>query len=185
MRRPLTFVDDYKGNGISPPSRKRRRTIVDAFGEISLEKEIQPSAEWIEEDNNSMHSSEIRMRDKDMTMATDPISNYTSDDHIDDDEEQERPLSAKEIAEREIMRQIVFGATSTERRTDPVDRRLQELIRESFKQDIKPDTMMCDMNVETSYNRPSPSMVVEGEGRPRSNSLPDGDDFAGMDLDPL
>lgn len=82
------------------------------------------------------------------------------------------------------MRRLVFGEDKTERRFDPVERRIQQLIRESFKQGARPDVMQCDMDIEASYSRPSPSMggVSEMKTKTRSNSL---DDLNDMDIEPL
>lgn len=166
------------------PSRKRRRTIVDVFQSISLSEH--------EKDRQSVSPvvtdvERIEIPSNDIVAA--PQDDFMIDAEDDDDESVDsKPLSLKEVAEREIMRALVYGPSSSSstaqglQRQDPVDQKLQDLIRGSIQKAIRQDSQ-CDMDIETSYTRPS-SMESEPVGnRPRSNSLPNEFTAEQMEMD--
>lgn len=109
-----------------------------------------------------------------------PTDEDSSSVHTSDSDDEEI-LTAKDLADREVMRRMVFG----EETKNPADRRFQQLLRDTFKQGQKPDTMQCDMDIETSYSRPSPNMSGVQSMRPRSNSLDDLQTGTSMDVEPL
>ncbi|CAB9516068.1 expressed unknown protein [Seminavis robusta] len=160
------------------PSRKRRRTIEDAFRSIS-----------ISQNHTNPVPLPVPVGGRLSVVSNDDFMIDAEDDDSDDDDE--NPLTEKEIAEREIMRALVYGLRPTQPvpRQDPVERMLQDLIRGSIREAITRQTSLCDMDVETSYNRRSATMdFVEQQRRPRSNSLPNEfplDADAAMDMSPM
>jgi hypothetical protein len=146
------------------PSRKRRRTIVDAFEAITL----------AESNNNESAARNFDSQERNDIPAT-GIDDIMLDADSDDDDE--ASLTSSELAQREIARALVFGRRPfqpVQQRQDPVEAKLHNLIRRSIQEAVnnKQDSQ-CDMDIETSYNRPS--LSLEGfvvNGRPRSNSFP-------------
>ena len=154
------------------PSLKRRRTIVDAFESFR-----------IAEDNNNVNDTAARhhVYQEGNTLPSNGIDDIMfdadSDDDDDDDDDEEAPLTTHELAQREIMRAIVFGRRPfqpAQQQQDPVEQKLQDLIRGSIQEAVRhKHDSQCDMDIKTSYNRPSLSMEgFVGNLRPRSNSLP-------------
>jgi hypothetical protein len=164
------------------PPKKRRRTILDAFQSIRLYKgEETDKAGGDDEDANSSQA----------VAAWDDGEEACSTDSSLDDDEDNRLLSDREEVERKVMLELVFGPNSEVLQfpTNPVDSKLQDLIRESLQQVSPTDhaTTHDDMTIDVVYSRMSP---IETPGErvaiTRSNSLPNifaSADSAGESMD--
>ena len=172
MRRPIDETYNYTDQtkvgfpfNDAPPC-KRRRTIVDAFKTIT----ISTADAAIGSANNGITTDDSH----DWVPQNDFMIGADDDDSV-VSEGDRPPLSEIEQLERDAMRAIVFGTTQQQHLQppqDPVEEKISNLIRGSLQQAIiQQETSHCDMDVETSYSRPSVSMQGV-ERRPRSNSLP-------------
>jgi hypothetical protein len=164
-----------QAGGDSRRHSKRRRTIVDALQSISLdrsEEDVPDQIVQMENDNN--HS---------LTSSSD-----------DSEEEEQLLLSDVEKAQRAVMLELVFGnnLSITQRpepqnhplitQSNPVDAKIESLIRESLLKAVKGENPMPttsstqdDMTIDPSYSRASSGtddFVFSSPRRPRSNSLP-------------
>jgi hypothetical protein len=150
------------------PPKKRRRTILDAFQSICLYKgEEADKAGGDDEDANSSQA----------VAAWDDGEEACSTDSSLDDDEDNRLLSDREEVERKVMLELVFGPNSEVLQfpTNPVDVKLQELIRESLQHVSPTDhaTTHDDMTIDVVYSRMSPTETSgERVSITRSNSLP-------------
>lgn len=84
-------------------------------------------------------------------------------DAADDDDDDHKNDNVQEEAERKVMRALVYGdhskPSSQHRHQDPVEKKLEALIRGSMERakQLSFSSSQCDMNIEPSYSRPSPS----------------------------
>lgn len=168
--------------------RKRRRTILNAFQSISLQNNKNKTvgdnvfpASGVEfgaiEENEDADSSQAVAAIGDNDYDTSSLED--GDNDVDD-----RMLSDKEKCERKVMLELVFGPGSEFSRKDPVDLKIQQLIRGSMQGMNRSTSNQSqdDMNIEPVYSRTSP--IVQGVAPglvsnpplfplKRSNSLPD------------
>lgn len=199
---PLAEGDDAGSSGSSAidsmrpvtAPRKRRKTFLDAFQSITLQKESDEEGEGCDDADSSQ-----AVADDDYNDVGD-ADNYSTTSSIEDPDEQGSAidrtlLSDREEAERKVMLELVFGPehpeSSSARGKDLVDLKLQELIRDSLKQakskeEIRQTTAGDDMTIDTPYSRASTLDVSSlSTGMTRSNSLPNlylpGEDEQTMD----
>ena len=150
------------------PPKKRRRTILDAFQSICLYKgEEAVKTGGDDEDADSSQA----------VAAWDDGEEACSTDSSLDDDEDNRLLSDREEVERKVMLELVFGPNSEVLQfpTNPVDAKLQDLIRQSLQQVSPTDhaTTHDDMTIDVVYSRMSPTETPgERLAMTRSNSLP-------------
>jgi hypothetical protein len=148
---------------VAPPKKRARRTILDAFQSICLYK-----GEEVGDDEDADSSHAVA----DWGNGEDACSTSSS---LDDDEDN-RLLSDRQEAERKVMLELVFGPNSEILQTpiNPVDAKLQSLIRESLQHATATDhATMDDMTIDVVYSRMSPSETpLERVSIQRSNSLP-------------
>ena len=154
---------------------KRRRTIVDALQNISL---------------NTSTPQEVEIDDDCSLLAGGPVS---GDDHsLTSDSDDEQLLTEAEKAQRQVMLELVLGGGQSKAQppSNPVDARVEEMIRESLRRAVSGDLPFAqdDLTIDTCYSRSTPSSEFEflEPNRPRSNSLPDHNnryDSERMDLD--
>jgi hypothetical protein len=152
---------------------KRRRTVIDAFNSISLQKEdsdadadsSQAIAEEVEEEYycNSSASSLEDVDDEEI----DPLADETllSDTEV-----------SRNAAERKVMLELVFGPEDR----DPVDRKLHQLVKKSLDRVAAgelPIETKDDMSLNTIYNSTCDSDITFPRDSvyelKRSNSLPE------------
>jgi hypothetical protein len=155
--------------------RKRQRTLLDAFNSIRLRQQQDPAmTDYANEDADSSQAH----------MNEDHVG-YNSNSSLEDDDDDDRDifLSDKEEAERKVMLEIVFGPNSEfvpQRNKDPVDKKLQVLIRKSLEEASNATSAVADdMTIDTPYQR---SSIVSPKTR-RSLSMPNilEDDCSSMD----
>ena len=100
----------------------------------------------------------------------------TSSDSEDDGDSQILPLSDVELAERSAMRGIVFGRPRGRSPPNPVDRKLQSLVRKSLDNLQKGNHPLIfeeksitesqdDMTIDPAYSRPSDPAFFDMFGR--------------------
>jgi hypothetical protein len=146
------------------PPKKRRRTILDAFNSICLYKGEEAGGD--EEDADSSQAV------ANWGNAEDACSTDSSLD----DEEDNRLLSDREEVERKVMLELVFGPNSEVLQfpTNPIDAKVQELIRGSLQQVSPTDhAIKDDMTIDVVYSRMSPTETSGERGSiARSTSLP-------------
>jgi hypothetical protein len=192
-------VDSHQGGGIDAsslsqgdscrtsradcPPRKRRKTIVDALNHIAITERAQqvPTEALVAEDGDSS------------LIAGGPGTGDENSLTSASDEEDEELLSDADKAQRAVLFELALGKHS-EQQSNPVDTKLESLVRESMKRAAdglppvkrnQPETK-DDMTLDTSYSKGtsiddfSDSMIVIP--RKRSNSLPmEFEDQSGMD----
>ena len=199
MRRPIDETYAYADiDSFDLPPGKRRKTILDAFSNITISQGDSLASNTGGSSRSSI-SSDLNAE----SCYSLPLPNeFMIDAEDDDDVENDIPLSDKALLERErnIMRSLVFGGPPRSYylqipQQDPVEQRISNLIRGSIQEAIRQEppsqsqskpSCGCDMDVETSYSRPSVGLSDE-ERRPRSNSLPKewqtSSDDESMDID--
>ena len=137
---------------ISPPMSKRQRLMMEEFQSLSLQH------------NNNRNPP---AKDHDTF-----VSHVTSDD---DDEamnsSEDEKLTSEQEATRRAMYQLAFGKAQQARSIDPVDEKLEEMIRRSRLQAIASQQRpKDDFDLQTPYSHGS---TMPGRAcRQRSNSLP-------------
>lgn len=155
-----------------PPSKKRRRTIIDAFQLINLRTEHQRrgvevspgSNEAIGNGDDEADSSKAVAEFAEALSTTSTIEDY-DDDADSADYELGKLLSDREESERKVMFSLVFGPPSP---SDPVESKIQKWIRSQQNVPRELQEAQDDMHVDASYSLPSSRAF-----RPtRSNSLP-------------
>lgn len=153
--------------------RKRRKTFLDAFNSITLQKDSDAGDD--EEDADSSQA-----------VADDGEGDYLTTSSLEEEEDEVDPfLSDKEEAERKVMLELVLGANATTPQ-DIVDLKLQAMVRDSLRQAqaaaAASATTQDDMSVETAYSRPTAPAALPAFKR--SNSLPNiACDLAEMETD--
>ena len=123
------------------------------------------------------------------------------DNSLTSDSEDEQLMSDAEKAQRKVMLQLVYGSNKPKPRVDPVDAKVERMIRESLQKAVSTSTItpttQDDMAIETSYNTSTPFAPAlrvndfppgcNGVRRQRSNSLPmeldDSAEKQAMDMD--
>lgn len=182
MRRPIDETYTYTDiDSFDLPPGKRRKTITDAFNNIKISQ-----GDTLAKTGGSSSSSDSSaVINSSLTLPNEFMIDAEDDD---DDDENDIPLADKALLERErdLMRALVFGGPPRPyyylqpppQQQDPVEQRISNLIRGSIREAIRQEppsqsnsSYSCDMDVETSYSRPSGGCLEE-ERRPRSNSLP-------------
>ena len=175
----LSQGDSCRTSRAECPPRKRRRTIVDALNHIAIsEKPQQIPTEAVFGDDG----------DDSSLIAGGP---GTGDDHslTSHSDVEDELLSDADQAQRAVLFDIALGKQA-ERQNDPVDTKLESMVRESMKRaagglpPVKRRPSRDDMTIETSYSKGNPSMNNPREdfimnppplpfaSRKRSNSLP-------------
>ena len=173
--------------------RKRRRTtIVDQLQQINISNgEVGVPNQILEH---------VVVDDNSQTLTS---SSGSDDEDEDNDHSQILPPSDLELAQRAVMRDLVFGRPQPPPPPNPVDRKLQALVRQSLENvqtghhpfELNRITeSQDDMHIDTAYSRPTnpsffDSFLVGRPGdlmppipqprpvppqRKRSNSLPEG-----------
>jgi hypothetical protein len=152
---------------------KRRRTVIDAFSSISLQKEdsdedadsSQAIAEEVEEEYYCS-SSASSLEDVD-DEEIDPLAEETllSDTEV-----------SRNAVERKVMLELVFGPEER----DPVDRKLHQMVKKSLDRVAVgelPIETKDDMSLNTTYNYTCDSDITFSRDSvyelKRSNSLPE------------
>jgi hypothetical protein len=140
---------------------KRRRTIVDAFQNFNLGRSgIPPEAVL------------GGVADDSSLLAGAP---ETDDHSLTSDSEDAQSISDAGIAQRAVMLELVFGQEpEAARPIDPVDAKLESLIRDSLHKAVAGEPIaQDDMTIDTAYSRASALSEFDFiPRRPRSNSLP-------------
>lgn len=165
--------------------------MMDEFENMSLT----PTNHNEENNNMKLPPSNVAIHDS---------SSWTTEgDTMSDDDEamsagsssQDETLSALQQAERNIVYQLALGRAPETARKDPVDRKLEEMIRRSRLNSISQQTKAKDdFDIQTPYTRGTmqqdEGMLSSAAARQRSNSLPrdwDGsmqtDGSSSMDVD--
>jgi hypothetical protein len=164
--------------------------MMDEFENMSLT----PTNNVGEGNNTKLPPSNVAIHDS---------SSWTTEGTMSDDDEamtadsssRDEKLSALQNAERNIMYQLALGRAPETARKDPVDRKLEEMIRRSRLNSISQQTKAKDdFDIQTPYTRGTmqqdDGMLSSAAARQRSNSLPrdwDGsmqtDGSSSMDVD--
>lgn len=149
-----------------PPPEKRRKTVIDSFQSMCLS-----NTDAVVSYGISATGSVIPTKSLPTTIPNDD-SAVTVDVSSDDDEEMP---SEQDLETKKLLYQLAFGndAAATSTMKDPVDIKLEELIRQSRRKVASGD----DFDVQTPYSRGSSFSTMEMDEmptntRPRSNSLP-------------
>jgi len=169
VRRKRTEDDQSSGSSsdaidsmrpVAPKPRKRRRTILSAFSSIDIGK---GESGGEEEDADSSQA----------VVDDEGYEEYSTSSSLEDEDDGDmKLLSDKEQAERKVMLDMVFGPKAK----DPVDYKLQNMIRETLQKATAEPGSQDDMNIDASYSRASSVSLGEPEMK-RSNSLPNIDAF--------
>jgi hypothetical protein len=137
---------------------KRRRTIVDAFQNFNLGRSIPQEAvlRGVADDASSL-------------LAGGP---ETDDHSLTSDSEDDQSISDADKAQRAVMLELVFGQKPEGAPVDPVDAKVESLIRESLHKAVAGEPItQDDMAIDAPYSRASSSSEFDFiPRRPRSNS---------------
>jgi hypothetical protein len=141
---------------------KRRRKIVDAFQNFNLGRSIPQEAVL------------GRVEDVSSLLSGGPLSE-TNDLSLTSDSEDDQSISDVDKAQRAFMLELVFGKKPDEGapRIDPVDAKVESLIRESLSKAVAGEPItQDDMTIDATYSRASSTSEFDFiPRRPRSNSL--------------
>ena len=181
-----------------PPAGKRRKTIIDAFSKIRISPGRESTLNTSSGIGDGGNSGDGITTGNDPTTETHgsvvaPPNELFMINVEDDDDESCQPLSEKAKLERDIARALVFGARGAPLppQQDPVEQKICNLIRGSIhkattqQQEKDPSQQqansshitssqshICDMDLETMYNRSSIGLFSDEKPRPQSSSLP-------------
>jgi hypothetical protein len=96
-----------------------------------------------------------------------------TDDHsLTSDSEDAQSMSGADKAQRAVMLELVFGPKPEEAPADPVDAKMESLIRESLHKAVAGEPItQDDMTIDAAYSRASSTSEFDFiPRRPRSNS---------------
>lgn len=138
------------------PRRKRQRTIVDALHSISLKPEFEDDADSSQAvASQDEYYSDMSSLDDD-TAIHDSASPDGSQLLLSDKEK------LRKQAERKVMLELVFGPDK-----DPVDTKIDQIIRKSMSQGMAKDDMSVQVTTGTALEFNAPSELQ------RCSSMPD------------
>jgi len=145
-------------------AQKRRRTLIDALQQVSVnDVPDQILGDEVLDDNSQLSSED----DLDDGSPIIPKGSASAKNNI-----ETHLMSDVQEAERAVMFDLVFAPPPS---ANPVDRKLEAMIRESLQQAAqgRPPTMtQDDMDIETSYAQPCSNKPICEPKRQRSNSMP-------------
>lgn len=184
--------------------RKRRRTnIIDQLqhinisnGEVGVPDQIVETNIDVDDNSQTLTSSDEEDKD-DVTTGSRNNNNIVHNHHTNHCE----LLSDVEKAQHKIIRELVFGRPKSPPPANPVDRKLQALVRQSLQNVTKGEPPIPpanhisqsqdDMTIDPAYTKGNDRFSFDGYipcqdcgQRQRSNSLPDdwGDGISDMEL---
>jgi hypothetical protein len=166
-----------------PRRKRRRRTIVDAFHHINLTSRKNGEQRQYEKEDGDADSSQAVAKFEASDVDVYSTTSSLEDEYEDDEDQDDRLLSDRDENERNVLLELVFGPTAPGLAPkNPVDLKLQELIRQSLQQQHQVPRSLCDggeeetqddMNIDAVYSRSAFSESRQGaDSIRRSNSLP-------------
>ena len=142
---------------VAPPVSKRQRTVVEHFQSLSISQQSGDTNTTVPDTSNNLVETQGS------------ASSLTDDEAMSSEDEQ---TTIEKESTRKIMYQLALGKSPYDARPkDPVDAKLEEMIRRTRLQLAQP---RAKDDFDFSYDTSSCAMEEENipERRPRSNSLP-------------